>query len=334
MSENDKHRTRPSWRKAALTLLGLAIFGALICIGGADSLHKITRPDPFWLLGGSSVVALMLLTFTTRWRILTDRLANQQVTDLFTYYFYALSSLMLGVFIPQTAGMVASRTAALNRLENIPLGKSLTSVLFDKLFDGFMVVMFVWPGLLLILDITTLPQATAIALVEFGLVSALITMRYELWLRLVQGMVSAGRAVIKHIPLLRRVNRWKSLERLDDLEGWHMLERDTVLSAYWLTAAGQGLMVLRSWMFAQAVGLDISLMGAFIGIALAQVSLLLAITPGALGTVEAAWYLALAGAEVAPESIVTFLVAHRLFQTAALALTWLVVYLVKVRRHA
>ncbi len=120
------------------------------------------------------------------------------------------------------------------------------------------------------------------------------------------------------------------LEKLDNLETWRMLDHRVVLCAYWLTIVGQFLMVLRAWMFAQSVDLDISFTATFIGVALAQVSLLFAITPGGLGTSEAAWYIALAGADVTSETIVTFLVANRLFQTITMALAWLATYLLSI----
>lgn len=323
-----------TWRirlgRAGLTLLGVAIFGILVYVGGWESLHKVARPNLFWLAGVVACVALTLFIFSARWGVLANGLAGRRVASTFDLYFYAVSSLALGILVPQTASVVVVRSVALNRLVRISLQRSIASVLLDKLFDAFFMLLFAWPAMLLSLKLVTLPQVVLISLLEFGVVSALIVGRYTLWLRLMQRLVSLAVVLLGRVPFLKGIERRKAVERLEHLEEWDVLQRRTVLWAYWLTVAGQVMMALRSWMIAQAVELAITPWAAFVGVALAQASLLIAITPGGMGIVEGAWYIVLAGADIPTDTVAAFLVAHRVFRSMAVALTWLVMHLLRL----
>jgi uncharacterized membrane protein YbhN (UPF0104 family) len=61
--------------------------------------------------------------------------------------------------------------------------------------------------------------------------------------------------------------------------------------------------------------------------ALAQASLIVAITPGALGTLELGWYVGLSAAGVPDERIAPFLIAHRVLQSAFVLLLYALSYL-------
>jgi uncharacterized protein (TIRG00374 family) len=316
-----------------LSLLGLAIFVALIYFAGWESLGKVARPNLAWLAGGMLGIAFMLYLVSQRWGGLADSLAGRPAATAFEYYFYGVSSMALGTFLPQTASVVVVRSAALNRIGKLSLRKSVTSVLLDKLFDAFIMLVFATPALLLVFEVVSLRWAFLLALIIFVLVSALIVGRYQLWLRLMQGLVSFAVRVVRRVPFLKRIGQLQAIERLENLEEWDVLQRKTILRAYWLTAGAQVALAARSWMIARAVGLDISPIAIFMGIALVQASLLIAMTPGALGVAEAAWYIALAGSGVPPDMIAAFLVAHRVYQSIAIALTWLGVYLASLIAH-
>jgi uncharacterized protein (TIRG00374 family) len=330
----EDEKPRRKWlSRVLLFLLGLAIFAALIYFAGWESLDKVAQPNLAWLAGGMLGIAFMLYLVSQRWGGLADSLAGRPAATPFEYYFYGVSSMALGTFLPQTASVVVVRSAALNRIGKLSLRKSVTSVLLDKLFDAFMMLVFAVPALLLVFEVVTLRWAFWIALIVFALVSALIVGRYQLWLRLMQGLVSFAVGLVRRVPFLKRFSQLQAIERLENLEEWDILQRKTILRAYWLTAGAQIALAARSWMIARAVGLDISPIAIFMGIALVQASLLIALTPGALGVAEAAWYIALAGSGVPPDMIAAFLVAHRVYQSIAIALTWLGVYLASLVTH-
>ena len=113
----------------------------------------------------------------------------------------------------------------------------------------------------------------------------------------------------------------ETVEEADQLQG------RAVQIASLLTLVGTLAMLLRSWLIAQTVGLDISPPQLVAGIALAQASLIVAVTPGALGTLELGWYVGLSAAGVPDERIAPFLIAHRLLQSALVLLLYVISYL-------
>lgn len=325
-------RPAVSWRNLVLSLLGIALFVGMLYVSGVDNLPAVLHPDPVISLMTGGAIALQLFMFSERWRTITNGLVESNSATAFDQYFYALSSRAMGQFLPQTASIVVVRSTMLNQFHGIPLQKGIVSVLFDKLYDLFMVILLVGPVLLLISGMASTAQAFAISLIGVGIVSVIIIMRYDWWLRGMLGLVRLVRAMIRRMPFLRRVNYVEKLDQLDNLAQWKLLRHPTVLRAYGLTIVGQLLMVLRTWLIAQAIGVDISGATAFLAVALAQGSILIAITPGSLGMMEASWYAVLEVNNVPSEDIAAFMVAHRIFTIISLAVSWLVVYAIAMIR--
>jgi uncharacterized protein (TIRG00374 family) len=96
-------------------------------------------------------------------------------------------------------------------------------------------------------------------------------------------------------------------------------------------------LVLRAFLIAQALGLDISFDAFFLATPLAQASLLLAFTPGGLGFNELGWFGALALLGIETNNILAFLVGHRLFNygfVLILALIGQIVYMLRGTRYS
>ena len=206
------------------------------------------------------------------------------------------------------------------------LQKSIASVVIDKMFDGIFIVAMAVPALLLGLRAITLSQAAIVAFVELGVGTLLFVGWYAFWLRLGQRLLSAAVRLLQRLPFLKsgQLEALEQLQRLDELSA---LQRKIVMPAFWLTLFGQAMWVLRSWMIARAFGLEISLLAAFMGVALAQAALFLGFTPAGLGITDAGWFIALSGAGVPAESITVFLIASRGFNLAVIAIVSLLTYL-------
>jgi uncharacterized protein (TIRG00374 family) len=312
--------------------LGLALFAALVYLGGGDSLDKIVHPHPIWALGSLISVALMVYIFAFRWKIMAEAIAERSVAPSDQFFFYAISSLALGVLAPQTISVIVVRATALVQFGRMTLKRSVFSVLFDKLFDAFYMTIFVWPTLLFLADLVTFEQVIVILAGEYILVSVVLFLNYQMWLRLLQRLVSSAFGGLKYLPVIGKIRRLQSAN-FNDLDIWRALRRSTVFKAYVLTGAGQVATMFRSWMIAKAVGVDVEPTVIFVGIALAQAGLLLSITPNGLGITDGAWFLLLAEVDVPSDAIAVFLVAHRLFEAIAIGVTWLLVYLTLLGRN-
>ncbi len=343
MSESDSVRRASSASKSEmgtsktrtirfmLTLFGLLCFFGLLYFGGFESFGKITEPDYPWLFTAFTGTGMMVYVFAIRWGGIVNSLVGRRVINNINYFFYSLSSLLAGTFIPHTATTTIGKAAALMKFQKVSLQHSGTSVLLDKLFDGFFMLMFFWPILLLITDKVTVRQTALICLLEFVVVTILIVINYSLWLRLLQGIVSGAVRLLVWLPFLKKNKQLNSFSALHKIKELDVLQRHVVLRAYFLTALGQLLLAIRSWLAAMAVGLNmITPLETFIAIGLVQASILISFTPGALGFADAAWFIALESAGVPKEIIAVFLVAHRIIENLAILLCWLPLYLLKI----
>lgn len=312
------------------TMFGLGCFVGLLFIGGFDSFEKITRPSYSWLFAAVIGTGLMVYIYSTRWGGIVNSIVGYKVAGALTYYFYSLSSLVLGTFLPHGAVTTLGRAAVLKKIEGISWKKSGASVLLDKIFDGFFMLMFSWPLLLLLMGKATVNQVVVISMAEFAVISLLVIIHYTLWIQLLKFIIELAVKSLALLPVTKRLGLWRKLEAIHQLDEWDVLQKRIVLRAYFLTAAGQVMLAVRAWMAAMVVGLPITPLDTFVAIGLVQASILISLTPGALGFADAAWFIALSGAGVPKDSITVFLVAFRIIENVAILICWLPLYLCKI----
>ncbi len=318
-------------RSLGLGLLGVIIFALLLGLTSQELRDNILRPHPVWLGLMVFSLALTMLIFSYRLGIIAaSTVAGHRTVSPWRLYLYSVSSLAAAIIAPQTLGIMVIRSAALNRLGGISIRMSVTAVFFDKLFDALAMVLFAWPGFLLLLHLASLEQVILISVVEVALTTALLVWRHRLVLAIMQRLVKFGVAVVSRIPLLRNTSMVKNLQIAQQPQEWSLLQQQVLLQSFSLTLVGQLGLVLRSWCIARAIGLDIEFGAVFVGVAFAQFMQLIAFTPGAIGLVEAAWYLVFASSGITGEQILSFVIAHRVFENLGIAFIWIVLYLFTV----
>lgn len=310
-------------------VLGLAIVAFLVSRIGLDEIAGSWQPYIPLLLLAALAIDITIFIFALRWSTLVNSLAGEQKVSALDCFFYSISSLAAGLLFAQTASLLVVRSASLNRLKGIPLSKSIASVLIDKLFDLSYILLFIVPTLMFLFELVSLEQAVVLALVVFAGVSVLVVTRQSLSVRAIQIVVITALELIPLVPFVKNLRIAEQLDKFQNRAELELLQPTTTGRAYWLTAVGEVMLILRSWLIAQALGLDVSPLAIFMGITLSQMSLFVAITPGGLGITEATWYLALAGSHVEPGAIGVFLIAHRVFQSITIALTWFVLYVAR-----
>jgi len=310
-----------------LALFGLTCFGGLLYIGDFSSLGKMAHPNYPWLIAALLGTGCMLFVYSVRWGLIVNSLVSRRVTSHLSYFFYSLSSLALGAIVPHTAGTFIGKAAALNKLENISWKNSSISILLDKIFDGFFMVMFSWPFFLLLTGKASTGQVALISCIEFIIASLLIIYNYPLWIRLLQNLLSVGVKITHLLPFLTRISPLQNIAATQNLQELKVLQKKTILQVYFLTAFGQIMLAIRAWLAAMALGIDvISPLDAFVGIGFVQASVLISFTPGALGFSDAAWFITFAAAGVPKEIITVFIIAFRLIENLAIVVWWLPLY--------
>jgi uncharacterized protein (TIRG00374 family) len=319
---------RPVFRQILLGLFGVVAFIALIYAGGADDLSKITHPHWEWALAVIVTVGLALFMFIYRWQLLANDLVNKKVTSTWNYYFWGVSANMVGIFLFQSASVMVVRAGAITRLYGAPWQKSMASVLIDKLFDAFAMILFLAPAAVVVFKVGSPNQAFILAMILFALSSVAVIWSYGRVMHGLERLFLGMMRLASRIPVLKRIKKFQMIDQWRN--GKTRLTRRTVLNAYMLTFAGQFFLAGRSWSIARMVGLEIAPIPLFITVALVQASLILAFTPSGLGFVEGAWFIGLSAAGVKPSTVTTFLVAHRILQSLAIGVIWLVLYLIRL----
>jgi uncharacterized protein (TIRG00374 family) len=228
--------------------------------------------------------------------------------------------------------LLVVRTAMLNSFTGLPLAPAGASVLLDKLFDLLPVAILAPPALALIVFDVPLDSMLIAILIEIAAAALLVRRYHMLYPKAITIILHVTAGAARRVPFLKRL---KALNRLETVEAADQLQGRTIQVAALLTLIGSLAMLLRSWLIAQTGGLDISPPQLVAGIALAQASLIVAMTPGALGTLELGWYVGLSAAGVPDERIAPFLIAHRLLQSVFVLLLYSLSYLLHLtaERH-
>jgi uncharacterized protein (TIRG00374 family) len=312
------------FRHVITLLLGLVVFAGVIALSGDDSLRKLGHVRPLWLIAAGGGIGLMLWLFSWRWRVIAEALAGRALGSPAAFFFYSVTASATSLFMPQTANLLVVRTAMLNRFTGLPLTPAGASVLLDKLFDLLPVAILTPPALALIVFDLPLDTMLIIILIEIAAAALLIRRYHALYPKAITIILHATADVARRVPFLKRL---KALNRLETVEEADQLQGRAIQAAALLTLTGTLAMLLRSWLIAQTVGLGISPPQLVAGLALAQASLIVAITPGALGTLELGWYVGLSAAGVPDERIAPFLIAHRVWQSAFVMLFYALSYL-------
>jgi uncharacterized protein (TIRG00374 family) len=319
------------FRHLITLLLGLVIFAGVIALGGDNSLRQLSHVRPLWLIAAGGGVGLMLGLFSWRWRVIAEALAGRPLGSPTSFFFYSVTASATSLFMPQTANLLVVRTAMLNSFTGLPLTSAGASVLLDKLFDLLPVAILAPPALALIVSDLPLNTMLIAVLIEIAAAALLIRRYHALYPKVITILLHVTAHVARRVPVLKRV---KALDRLETVPEADQLQGRTIQAAALLTLIGTLAMLLRSWLIAQTVGLDISPAQLVAGMALAQASLIVAMTPGALGTLELGWYVGLSAAGVPDERIAPFLIAHRVLQSAFVLLYYALSYLLHLAtRH-
>lgn len=319
---------RARLKQFVLLFIGLAGLAGVIFLGGFASLQKLSHPDYAWLVAAIFGVGVMVYAFSLRWGMIVNSLTGYKVTDGITYFFYALSSLTFASFTPHVVGAVVGKAVALHKIEKISLKKSSVSVLFDKFFDGILMLLLTWPFFLLVFKWVTVAQVACICLAELCLAALLLIFGYSQWVRLLQACLVLSKKWLGWVPFVGK--RWQQ-GPVYDLQAISILEKKVVLRAYCLTIIGLVLLTLRGWFAAMAFGLDmITPLDVFIGIGLVQLSVFLSCTPGSLGFSDGAWFIAFSAAGVSSEFITVYIVASRVIEHIAIFVWFFCVYIFRL----
>ncbi len=296
--------------------LGIGVLAGIALWGGRRALIAPLRPAPFWLLLYFVALGLAVAATSRRWQLLINALADKPLCSFRACFLHQTVGRFLGQFLSQTGSDLLYRPLALRGGYAVPLDRAFQSALWDKSFDLIFALWLLVPAILLLQR-----EGPAFA-------------GGTIWVGAVVGLALAGAwgtALLVHrVPgAAQRLLQAGGLARfgLQPPQGLQAAPLWVVLAALGLTTVKYGLLVLRALLLTRALGLTVPPEALIVGVPISQLSLVVALTPGALGVLEGSWWAVLALFGVSSEAIAAFVLGQRLYQVAflgGLALTALV----------
>jgi uncharacterized protein (TIRG00374 family) len=311
VSRSQQKRNRIlSW---IINLAGVLAFALILYFGGVEAWQQILDGDWRYVLAALGVTLAWNLVATYRWSLIANQLFGHEVCAFRYYFTYQMIGMLIGQVVPITVGMLGGRPVALSLSQQVSLRRSALSVVLDKLFDLILALLLVTPVTLYLVGWIERPVAFGImAGVVLGAI-LLIAWQYERVLRLV-GQVGARLAQpLAWVPVIGRRLAQRLPQQLERLSGDALVRNRTAVQAFLLTLVMYTLLSARLFFISQALQLDIPWYLFPMGVAVTQLAVVFAVTPGSLGFLEGGWAAVFAWAGLSLEQFATFVIGRRAY---------------------
>jgi uncharacterized protein (TIRG00374 family) len=221
--------------------------------------------------------------------------------------------MLIGQVVPITIGMLGGRPVALSLSQQVSLKRSALSVVLDKLFDLILALLLAIPVALYLVGWIERPVAFGIMGAAVLVAVLLIAWQYERVLRLV-GQVGARLArPLARVPVIGRRLAQHLPQQLDRLSNDALVQNRTAVQAFLLTLVMYTLLSTRLFFISQALQLDIPWYLLAMGVAITQLAVVFAVTPGSLGFLEGGWAAVLGLAGLGLDQFTTFVIGRRAY---------------------
>jgi uncharacterized protein (TIRG00374 family) len=282
-------------------------------LGGVEAWQQILAGDWRYVLAALGVTLAWNLVATYRWSLIANQLFGYEVCAFRYYFTYQMIGMLIGQVVPITVGMLGGRPVALSLSQQVSLRRSALSVVLDKLFDLMLALLLATPVALYLVGWIERPLAFGIIAGVVLLAVLLIAWQYERVLRLVgQVGVRLARPLVR-VPVIGRRLSQRLPQQLDRLAGDPLVHNRTAVQAFLLTLTMYALLSARLYFIAQALQLDIPWYLLAMGVAITQLAVVFAITPGSLGFLEGGWAAVFSLAGLGLEQFTTFVIGRRAY---------------------
>ncbi len=260
-------------KHVALLLLSVGMVAGLCALTGFDRLHELGDVNG-WFIAVSALATLGLLGANAlRWFFILRMFCELGASSFGLLFHYLVISRVLGYIIPKDLSDLGLRTLMASKRGVIPLAAAGISVLLDRLADLIVSGLLLVPSLLFWFGLLSKAWACSLGVACVGVMLAVCTLRRGQVVR-TDGI---GRYLEK-LPWLRKVV-WPS-------QGVPVGVLGTILGC---SLVKVGFTVLRLRVLAWALSLELDSALFLLTISLAQLSFMLAFTPGGLGVMEISW---------------------------------------------
>jgi glycosyltransferase 2 family protein len=307
ISGHDMHRFR--W---LIRLLGLALFVAILYVVDLPRILAYLARANFWLVALSIILVVPhLLSKSWRWQVLL-RGVGIDISLLDASRLYAIGQ-AAGFLTPGQAGDAVK--AVYLRGAGHSLGRSLVTVVVDRLYDLLVVGGLALWGIFVFGKVPQGQTATIVAFVA-GIALLFVLFASHGWQQPVARIIS------RVVPA--RFLRGRDPERT--LEGL-VLPPSTLLSSFIITIISFIVSYFRSWLLFAALGLNVPLSYFLAATSIAGIAAILPVTIGGVGTRDAAFVVLFSMMSYSAESAValsTLVLLHQVtnWVVGGLAFLW------------
>ena len=278
--------------------LGLLFLLPLFFLIGKEGWEKIWMANLLYL----GLFFLASLIFwgidSLRWRIILDALAHKKVTGIWNYFVTYAISAALGQFVSQLGGFFIARPSIMKQRYELSYKISVFSSIIEKSADLYFVTLLLIPGLLFFFVLDNINQILLATVLSIGIgfiLYGLFAHKYTL-------------IVSKAYFLFKKKQRQMSFKQF-------FREQNHFKMNYWIIGLWSVLryipLFMRVWFLTLAFGITIPLLFLFFGLPVSQLTMVFAITPGAMGFLEGGWFAVLNMANINQNDIALFLLGQR-----------------------
>ncbi|MFC1976013.1 lysylphosphatidylglycerol synthase transmembrane domain-containing protein [Chloroflexota bacterium] len=308
--------------------MGFIIIVIIIYWGGAKSIQITLKPKWGFFIFCFLANLFLFVTSSIRWGYVINQMEGQKVCSYYDYFNAFISGRFFGQYVSRTSGDLLFRPGVLNRMSSVSLKKGVYATFVEKVFDLIFIFALIIPAILYLFDLATtytflLISATLLAFLFYFLVR-----KNAKFVAVLKQTIFQGYHILKKIPLLSRLAKDKYLTNINNLDKLRLLEKKTLTYLFGMTCLRYFFVFSRLFFLVAALGLSIPLNVLLAGVPVAQLSLILAFTPGALGVLEGGWYTVFRLAGVSEVDSVAFLIGQRVYWLIFISIIFLINYLI------
>jgi uncharacterized protein (TIRG00374 family) len=233
------------------------------------------------------------------------------------YFLYTALGQLLGQVLPLHVSSATARSLALRMHQRMPVVRGVATSVVEQVFDVLVPSVFLIPSLLLLSGLVDLFQWAALAASLLAVTAIMVAVLAEpIFLALADGLDA-----VAHRWRARRFET--AADALREARELGLFERRLALSMVFLSLVRFVVLFARVGTVLGGLALPVGIAELIEIMPLAQLSLVVAVTPGSLGVSEWAWTALLGLVGVDLESAVVFVLLRRLMALSALAAVFL-----------
>lgn len=313
MTANQSKRKRNRILSWLINLAGILVFGLILYLGGAEAWQQIVEGDWRFVLAAFVLTLLWNVVAAFRWSIITNQVFEHQVCSYRYYFTYQMIGSLIGQVVPVSVGMLGGRTVALSLSQQVSLKRSLLSGFLDKLFDLILALLLAIPVAIHLVGWIDRPIAFAAmgGVVVLGVL--VMGWQYERAVQTVGRVGSRLAQPLTRLPIIGRRLVRRVPQQMERLSNETFLRNRAAVQAFSLTLLMYVLLAVRLFFISQALRLDIPLYLLVMGVAVTQLAMVFAVTPGSLGFLEGGWAAVLGLGGMTLEQFTTFVIGRRAY---------------------